>query len=66
MGQKRELCYLRTKIMIDMEQINLLLDFISSFRVETLAEASILASLALTKGKNISRNNEKIGKILKH
>jgi len=64
MSKKRELYYLRSRIMIDIEQINLLLDYISTFKTETLAEASILASIALAKGKSIGKNNEKISKIL--
>jgi hypothetical protein len=52
--------------MTDIEQVNLLLNFITSYKIETLSEAAILASIALAKGKNINKNNEKIGKILKH
>ncbi|MFA6989259.1 MAG: hypothetical protein WC197_04235 [Candidatus Gastranaerophilaceae bacterium] len=66
MNKKRELYYLRSKIMTDIEQVNLLLNFITSYKIETLSEAAILASIALAKGKNINKNNEKIGKILKH
>jgi hypothetical protein len=66
LNKKHKLCYLRSRIMTDISQINLLLDFITSYKIETLAEAAILADIALAKGKNISRNNEKIGKILKH
>ena len=65
MSRKKQLCYLRSKIMADIEQVNLLLDFITSYKTETLSEAAILASIALAKGKKISKNNEKIGKILK-
>jgi len=66
MSKKRELYYLRSRIMIDIEQITLLLNFISSNKTETLVEASILANIALAKSKNICKNNEKIGKILNH
>jgi hypothetical protein len=66
MSKKHKISYLRSKIMTDIEQVNLLLNFITSYKTETLAEAAILANIALVKGKNISRNNEKIGKILSH
>jgi hypothetical protein len=66
MGKKRKIIYLRDRIMIDIEKINLLLDFIASNRIETINEASILASIALDKGKQISKNNEKIGKFLNY
>jgi hypothetical protein len=52
--------------MTDIEQVNLLLNFITSYKTETLTEAVILANIALGKGRNISKNNEKLGKILKH
>ena len=65
MGKRRKIFYLRNRIMIDVEQINLLLDIIASDRVENLNESSILASIALGKGKQISKNNEKMGKLLK-
>lgn len=66
MSKKSKLYYLKSKIMTEIEQVNLLLDFISSYRTTTLTEAAILANIALLKGKNISKNNEKIGLILKH
>ncbi|MFA6990028.1 MAG: hypothetical protein WC197_08170 [Candidatus Gastranaerophilaceae bacterium] len=66
MNKRHELYYLRSKIMTDIEQVNLLLNFITSYKTETLTEAVILANIALGKGRNISKNNEKLGKILKH
>lgn len=66
LNKKRKLCYLRTKIMTDIEQVNLLLNFITSYKTATLTEAAILANIALAKAKKISKNNEKIGKILNH
>lgn len=65
MSKKQKLYYLRSKIMYEIEQVNLLLDFIASEKIETLIEAIIVARIALVKAKNISKNNEKIGKILK-
>ncbi len=65
MGKRRKIFYLRNRIMIDVEQINLLLYIIASDRVENLNESSILANIALKKGKQISKNNEKMGKLLK-
>lgn len=64
MSRKRKISYLREKIMIDIQDINLLLDLIVSYRVETFAEAMTLANMALAKGKRIDQNNRKIGKIL--
>ena len=52
--------------MTDIEQVNLLLNFITSYKTETLTEAAIFADIALAKAKKISKNNEKIGKILNH
>lgn len=63
MGKKKKLYHLHSKIGTDIEQVNLLLDFIASDKVDTLIEASILADIALNKTKNIDKNNEKIGKI---
>lgn len=64
MSKKHKIIYLRNKIMIDIEKVTLLLDIIASDRVENLKETSILANIALFKSKQISKNNEKIGKIL--
>lgn len=64
MNKKHKISYLREKIMIDIQDINLLLDLITSYRVETFAEVMILANIAQAKGKRINKNNEKIGKIL--
>ena len=64
MSKKRKIRYLRDRIMVDIEQINLLLDIIASDKVENLKESSILASIALGKGEQIVKNNEKIGKLL--
>ncbi len=64
MGKKHKISYLRDKIMIDIEKVNLLLNILASDRVENLNEASILASIALGKGKQISKNNEKLANLL--
>lgn len=64
MSKKRKISYLRDRIMVDIEKISLLLDIIASNRTENLKESSILANIALSKSKQISRNNEKIGKIM--
>lgn len=48
-----------------LEEVNLLLDFIASDRVDTLLEATVLAEIALEKTKNIDKNNGKIAKIFK-
>lgn len=64
MSKKYKISYLREKIMVDIQDINLLLDLITSYRVETFAEVLTLANIALSKGKQINKNNEKIGKIL--
>jgi hypothetical protein len=64
MSKKRQISYLREKIMCDIEKVNVLLEIITSYRTETYKEAVILARLALAKSRNISKNNEKIGKIL--
>ena len=64
MNKKRKISYLRERIMCDIEKINVLLELITSYRAETHKEAVILARLALSKSKQIDKNNEKIGKIL--
>lgn len=64
MGKRGKILRLREEIMSDIYDINLLLDFIVSNRVDTFAEAMALADIALEKGKRIDINNEKIGKIL--
>lgn len=64
MSKKRKISYLREKIMIDIQDVNLLLDLITSYRIDTFAEVIILANIALEKGKQINKNNKKIGKIL--
>lgn len=66
MKKKRKIYYLKGRIMQDIEKVNLILDIIASDRVENLKETSILASIALFKGRQISKNNEKIGKILEY
>ncbi|MFA6989075.1 MAG: hypothetical protein WC197_03300 [Candidatus Gastranaerophilaceae bacterium] len=66
MSKKKQLYFLRSKIMNDIEQVTLLLDYIVSYKTETLPEATILASIAHEKSLRISKNNEKIGKILNH
>ena len=55
MGKKHKISYLRDKIMIDIEKVNLLLNILASDRVENLNEASILASIALGKGKQSAK-----------
>ncbi len=64
MNKKHQILYLRDKIMHDIKDINVLLDLITSYRVETFAETMTLAYIALEKGKRIDKNNEKIDKIL--
>lgn len=64
MSKKRKISYLREKIMVDIHDINLLLDLITSYRVETFAEVVTLANIAQAKGKRIDKNNKQIGKIL--
>ena len=51
--------------MIDIEKLTLLLNIIASDKTETLNDASILASTAIEKCKQIAKNNQKIGIILK-
>lgn len=65
MGKKREISYLRDRIMIDIDYVNTFLEFIASDRLETMKEIMLFANIALAKGKNIDKNNRKIGKILK-
>lgn len=65
MGKKREISYLRDRIMIDIDYVNTFLEFIVSDRLETMKEIMLFANIALAKGKNIDKNNRKIGKILK-
>jgi hypothetical protein len=64
MSKKQKISYLRDRIMCDIQDINVLLDLITSYRVETFSEVMTLANIALTKGKHVSKNNEKIGKLL--
>jgi hypothetical protein len=64
MSKKRQISYLSGKIMSDIHDVNVLLDLITSYRVETFAESMTLVDIALEKGKRISKNNKKIGKIL--
>lgn len=64
MGKKRKISYLRSEIMMDIYDINLLLDLIISCKVEKFADTMALCSIALKKGKRIDKNNQKIGKIL--
>jgi hypothetical protein len=64
MGKKHKISYFCTQIGIEIYYINILLNLITSCKVETMPEVMSLAELALEKGKKIDRNNEKIGKIL--
>lgn len=64
MSKRKNLSYLREKIMCDIQDLNTLLEIIVSYRFETQTEAVILTRLALEKGKKIDNYNEKIGKIL--
>ena len=64
MSKKRKVSYLSERISWDIETINILLEIITTDRVENLIEAQVLADLALFKSKQIDRKNEKIGKIL--
>lgn len=64
MGKKRKIRYLRERIMIDIDKINLLLELIVSRKIENLKDACVLASIALAKSKRIDKNNEKIGTLL--
>ena len=65
MGKKRKISYLIERISWDIETVNVLLEIITTDRVENLMEAQVLANLALFKGRQIDIKNEKIGKILK-
>lgn len=65
MNKKRKIYYLRNRIMIDIEYVNTIFDVIVSDRLENKKEIMLLAEIALGKGKNIDRNNQKMGKILK-
>lgn len=65
MGKKSKIKYLRDRIMINAEKVNVLLDIISSNRIDTVNEASVLASIAQNNINEISKNNEKIGILLK-
>lgn len=65
MSKKHKISYLRSRIMIDNESIELLLDIIASNKLETHNEASVLAALALNISKQIGKNNKKIGILLK-
>ncbi len=65
MSRKCKISYLRSRIMVDIEYVNTILDVIVSDRLENKKEVMLLAEIALGKGKNIDRNNQKIGKILK-
>lgn len=64
MGKKRKISYLNEKIGVDIYYINMLLNLITSCKIETMAEAMTLAELALEKVEKIDQNNEKIFKIL--
>ena len=64
MSKKKKISKLRERIMVDIQDINLLLELITSYRAETHLEAVILARVALEKSKLIDKNNEKIGSIL--
>lgn len=64
MGKRSKILYLRNQIMHDIYDINVLLDLITSYKIETFAEAMTLAQIALEKGKKIAKNNNIIGKIL--
>jgi len=65
MSKKHKISYLRSRIMVDNESIELLLDIIASDKLENLNEASVLAGLALNISKQIRKNNEKIGIMLR-
>ena len=64
MSKKREISYLNERISWDIETVNVLLEIIADDRVENLMEAQVLASLALFKGRQIDKKNEKIDRIL--
>lgn len=64
MGKRSKILRLREGIMIDIYDINLVLDLITSDKVEKSADVMALCGIALKKGKRIDRNNQKIGKIL--
>lgn len=64
MGKRSKVLYLRGKIMQDIYDVNLLLDLITSDKIEKFSDVMVLCSMALKKGKRIDKNNEKIGKIL--
>ena len=65
MSKRQKIYYLKSQIMIDAEKINLLLQILHSEKIDSLKESYILAGIALDKCIQISKNNEKIGKILK-
>lgn len=65
MSKRQKVLYLREKIMNDIQDVNVLLDLITSYRVDTFAEAMTLAHVALEKSKRIDKYNEKIGRILR-
>lgn len=64
MNKKHQISYLRKKIMYDINDINILLDLITSYKVETFTEIMVIINIALEKGKRINKNNQKIGRIL--
>lgn len=64
MGKRQKLYNIRSKMMCDIEQVSLLLKFLTQ-RAETLTEAVILAEIALGKNRYTAENNERLGKILK-
>lgn len=65
MSKKKKISYLTERISYDIEVVNVLLEIISSDRTENILEIQILAGLALCKGKQIDKKNEKIAKILR-
>lgn len=64
MSKKKKISYLTERMSYDIEVVNVLLEIIASDRTENVIEVQILAGLALCKGKQIDKNNYKIGKIL--
>lgn len=64
MGKKQKLCKLRSKISCDIEKVITVLEH-AIYKSDNLLNASILAEIALEKSQKISKNNEKMGMILK-
>lgn len=64
MSKKSKLYNIRTKMMSDIQEVKLLLEFLT-YKTENLLEASVLGHIALEKTRKIDKSSEKIGKILK-